>query len=53
MHVFDYWCHLATADSEAALNELMETRASMKLDVATYQLLLKHLGKQAEIIRLG
>lgn len=53
VHVFDYWCHLATADSETGLDEAMEARASMKFDVDTYKLLLKYLGKQAEIIRLG
>jgi DNA polymerase-3 subunit epsilon len=44
IHVFDQWCHLATVQSEADLQDVLQSRASpLAFDLDTYRLALKHL----------
>ena len=44
MHVFDQWCHLATVQNEADLEEVINANTSLAFDLDTYRLLLKHLA---------
>jgi DNA polymerase III subunit epsilon len=44
MHVFDQWCHLATVQSEAELDDVVSSRTPLAFDLDTYRLLLKHLA---------
>ncbi len=43
MHVFDQWCHLATVQNEAELDDVISSNSSLAFDLDTYRLLLKHL----------
>jgi DNA polymerase III subunit epsilon len=43
MHVFDQWCHLATVQNEAELEDAINANTSLAFDLDTYRLLLKHL----------
>lgn len=43
MHVFDQWCHLATVQNEAELDEVIGSNSGLAFDLDTYRLLLKHL----------
>ncbi len=43
MHVFDQWCHLATVQNEAELDDIISSNTSLAFDLDTYRLLLKHL----------
>jgi DNA polymerase-3 subunit epsilon len=53
LHVFEHWCHLATADNEAALHEVLESSSPLAFDLDTYKLLLKELHRnKLEIIAL-
>jgi DNA polymerase III subunit epsilon len=44
MHVFDQWCHLATVQNEAELEDAISSRTPLAFDLDTYRLLLKHLA---------
>lgn len=44
MHVFDQWCHLATVQNEAELDDVVSANTSLAFDLDTYRLLLKHLA---------
>jgi len=44
MHVFDQWCHLATVQNEAELDDIINANTSLAFDLDTYRLLLKHLA---------
>ena len=44
MHVFDQWCHLATVQNEAELEDIISANSSLAFDLDTYRLLLKHLA---------
>jgi len=44
IHVFEQWCHLATVQSEAQLQEVLEnSKEALAFDLDTYRLALKHL----------
>ena len=43
MHVFDQWCHLATVQNEAELEDVISANTSLAFDLDTYRLLLSHL----------
>jgi DNA polymerase-3 subunit epsilon len=43
MHVFDQWCHLATVQNEAELDDVVSSCSPLAFDLDTYRLLLKHL----------
>ena len=44
VHVFDQWCHLATAHSDEELADTLQSRpAALAFDLDTYRLALKHL----------
>lgn len=56
IHAFDNWCWLGTADSSAALRELLETVDDPGFDLDVYRILrgwLKRAGKNADILPLG
>ena len=44
MHVFDQWCHLATVQNEAELDDIINANTSLAFDLDTYRLLLRHLA---------
>ena len=44
MHVFDQWCHLATVQNEAELEDVISANTSLAFDLDTYRLLLSHLA---------
>jgi DNA polymerase III subunit epsilon len=44
MHVFDQWCHLATVQNEAELDDIINANTSLAFDLDTYRLLLKYLA---------
>jgi DNA polymerase III subunit epsilon len=44
MHVFEQWCHLATVQNEAELDEVLSSNSPLAFDLDTYRLLLKHLA---------
>ncbi len=56
IHVFDYWCHLATVHDEADLSQVLESRNALAFDLDTYRVLVKRLlgpaRAPAELIRL-
>lgn len=45
LHVFDQWCHLATTQDEAELQQALSTRPHLAFDLDTYRLLVKRLAK--------
>ncbi|HQC86077.1 MAG TPA: exonuclease domain-containing protein [Rhodoferax sp.] len=47
IHVFDRWCHLATVQDPAALDEALQARQSLVFDLDTYRILLKRLTQPA------
>jgi len=58
IHVFDQWCHLATAHSDDELAEVLQSRPSaLAFDLDTYKLAVKYLtppGKPGmTMVRLG
>ena len=44
MHVFDQWCHLATVQNDAELDDIVSSCSPLAFDLDTYRLLLKHLA---------
>jgi DNA polymerase III subunit epsilon len=44
MHVFEQWCHLATVQNEAELDDVVSSSRPLAFDLDTYRLLLKHLA---------
>ena len=44
VHVFDQWCHLATVQNDAELDDILSANTSLAFDLDTYRLLLKHLA---------
>jgi DNA polymerase-3 subunit epsilon len=44
IHLFEQWCHLATAHDEEELQAALQTRQALAFDVDTYRLLLKRLS---------
>jgi DNA polymerase III subunit epsilon len=54
VHVFDRWCYLGTATSEAELGELLEARGSRRFDYGHYRILVRHLAKRGvRMLRLS
>jgi DNA polymerase-3 subunit epsilon len=57
IHVFDHWCHLATVQDPAELQEALQARSMLAFDLDTYRLLQHHLTRTgsgaAELIRFG
>ena len=49
MHVFDQWCHLATVQNEAELDDIITANTSLAFDLDTYRLLLLPLARLAYI----
>jgi len=43
IHIFDQWCHLATVQDEAELEDALTSNFTLAFDLDTYRLLLKHL----------
>lgn len=55
IHLFDQWCHLGTAHSEAEYHDLAETAAMPAFDIDIYKILKRFLAKpppRTQIIRL-
>jgi DNA polymerase-3 subunit epsilon len=44
IHIFDQWCHLATVQDEAELEDALTSRRTLAFDLDTYRLLIKHLA---------
>ena len=44
LHVFDQWCHLATVQNDAELDDVIHANTRLAFDLDTYRLLLKHLA---------
>jgi DNA polymerase-3 subunit epsilon len=57
IHVFDQWCHVATAHDDEALQDAVSTRQPLAFDLDTYRLLVKRLTgaglRSKEVIHLG
>jgi DNA polymerase III subunit epsilon len=57
IHVFDHWCHLATVQDEAELQDVLDSPQAMAFDIDIYGLLRKRLlaGARAsgELIRFA
>ena len=54
-HVFESWCYLGTAKSEADLQEAAEARSEPAFDLDTYRILRRELERRAaslDIVRL-
>jgi DNA polymerase-3 subunit epsilon len=54
-HLFEHWCHLGTAKSEAELHEAAQTRFDAAFDFDTYRILRRELEKRAgsaDILRI-
>jgi DNA polymerase-3 subunit epsilon len=54
-HLFENWCHLGTARSEAELFDAAQTRFDAAFDLDTYRILRRELEKRAgtmDIVRL-
>ena len=54
-HLFEQWCHLGTAKSEAELHEAAQTRFDAAFDLDTYRILRRELEKRAgsqDIVKL-
>ncbi|MBI4990047.1 MAG: DNA polymerase III subunit epsilon [Rhodocyclales bacterium] len=54
-HLFESWCYLGTAKSEADLHEAAQTRFEPAFDLDTYRILRRELEKRAgsmDIVRL-
>jgi hypothetical protein len=55
-HLFEHWCHLGTAKSEAELHEAAQTRFDAAFDLDTYRILRRALESRAgsaDILKLG
>jgi DNA polymerase-3 subunit epsilon len=46
VHVFDQWCHVATACADDELDDAVTSRATLAFDLDTYRLLVRRLGPQ-------
>lgn len=46
-HLFEHWCHLGTAKSEAELHEAAQTRFAAAFDLDAYRILRRELEKRA------
>lgn len=46
-HLFEHWCHLGTAKSEAELHEAAQARHDAAFDFDTYRILRRELDKRA------
>ncbi len=46
-HLFENWCYLGRADSEAELHEAAQTRFDARFDLDTYRILRRELEKRA------
>jgi len=44
IHVFEQWCHIATVNDPAELDDISQTRMPLAFDLDTYRLLQKRLG---------
>ena len=57
IHVFDQWCHVATAHDDEGLQEAVSARQPLAFDLDTYRLLVKRLTgaglRSREVIQLG
>jgi DNA polymerase III subunit epsilon len=45
LHIFDQWCHLATVQNEAELDDAVTSSSPLAFDLDTYRLLIKHLAE--------
>lgn len=52
IHVFDQWCHIATVEDDAELEDILQTRVEFNFELDTYKLLTRALKKNVDIIRL-
>ena len=43
IHLFERWCHLATVQDDASLEEALHSRSTLAFDLDTYRLLVKRL----------
>lgn len=43
IHLFERWCHLATVQDDASLDEALHARTALAFDLDTYRLLVKRL----------
>jgi DNA polymerase-3 subunit epsilon len=50
IHIFDHWCHLATVQDEAELEDALKTRRALAFDLDSYRLLLRQLPSQKKHI---
>lgn len=57
IHVFDQWCHVATAHDDEGLQDAVSARQPLAFDLDTYRLLVKRLTgaglRSREVIHLG
>jgi DNA polymerase-3 subunit epsilon len=44
IHVFEHWCHVATVNDPAELDDIGHTHQALAFDLDTYRLLQKRLG---------
>lgn len=57
IHIFDQWCHVATAHDDEGLQDAVSVRQPLAFDLDTYRLLVKRLTgaglRSREVIHLG
>jgi DNA polymerase-3 subunit epsilon len=53
LHIFDQWCHLATVQNEAQLEDALSSQSHLAFDLDTYRLLVNHLSGRCEVIPLA
>ena len=49
IHLFDQWCHLATVQDEAQLQDALESRDTLAFDLDTYRMMLKRLSASGRL----
>jgi len=52
IHVFNYWCHLGTVDSEDRLWEILDSSDMLPFDLDGYKILMRFLEKYKQNIDL-
>jgi DNA polymerase-3 subunit epsilon len=54
VHLVDRWCYLGTAQSDAEIADLVETKRTPRFDYDNYRILARHLGKRGvRVVQLG
>ncbi len=51
-HLFEHWCYLGTASSEAELHEAAEARTDAAFDLDAYRILRRALERRVDILKL-